>query len=241
MKKENLLYGIHAVSCALKNGKRKINRIFATSKGIENLAKFAKVDKYKVFIKKKHEIDDMLPEGAVHQGVVLDCEPLNKVTLEDVVNRAEEKSVVLILDQVSDPHNIGAIIRSVSAFGADAVIVQEKNSPNITGLVAKIACGGVEESPMVKVVNLARSMEKLKENGYWIIGLDERGKCELSSTGLEAGKIAIVLGAEGPGIRDLVLKKCDLLARIPMSPKSKVSSINVSNAAVVALYEFFRK
>ncbi|MCT4575499.1 MAG: 23S rRNA (guanosine(2251)-2'-O)-methyltransferase RlmB [Alphaproteobacteria bacterium] len=241
MKKENLLYGIHAVSCALKNEKRKINRIFATLKGIENLAKFAKVDNYRVVIKKKHEIDDMLPEGAVHQGVVLDCEHLNKVTLEDVINRADEKSVVLILDQVSDPHNIGAIIRSVSAFGADAVIVQEKNSPNITGLVAKIACGGVEEAPMVKVVNLSRSMEKLKENGYWIIGLDERGKCELSSTGLEAGKIAIVLGAEGPGIRDLVLKKCDLLARIPMSHKSKVSSINVSNAAVVALYEFFRK
>lgn len=240
MKKEKLLYGLHAVSCALENKNRRIHRIFVTKNGADALEKVAKDIKCKVFVKDKSEITNMLPEGAVHQGIVAECESLPGIRLEDIISNAEDKSVVVILDQVSDPHNIGAIIRSTSAFGADAVIVQEKHSPEVTGLVAKIACGGVEEAPLVRVVNLSRAIEKLQENGYWVVGLDERGKCEISQTGLEVGKIAIVLGAEGPGIRDLVLKKCDVLARIPMAEKSRVSSINVSNAAVVALYEFFR-
>ena len=241
MKKEKIIYGLHAVAAALQNKNRNIHRVFATKGAEEALLKTVKDPKCTILPKQKHEIAGMLPEGAVHQGIALECDSLPGVKLEDIINQAEDKSVVMILDQVSDPHNIGAIIRSTSSFGADAVIVQEKNSPEVTGLVAKIACGGVEEAPLVRVVNLSRAIEKLQASGYWVVGLDERGKCELSQTGLEAGKIAIVLGAEGPGIRDLVLKKCDVLARIPMAEKSKVSSINVSNAAVVALYEFFRK
>jgi len=241
MKKDNLIYGIHAVSCALQNSKRDRKIVYATQNGVESLSKIVNLNNYKVIIKEKNEISNMLPEGSVHQGVVLDCTDLRDITLENIIDNAKEKSVLVILDQVSDPQNIGAIIRSISALGGDALIVQDKNSPEITGLISKIACGGVEETPLVRVVNLSRAIEKLKDNGYWIVGLDERGKCEISNTGLKAGKIAIVLGAEGPGIRKLVLEKCDVIAKIPMSEKSKVSSINVSNAAAISIYEFFRK
>lgn len=241
MKKEKLIYGIHAVACALQAGNRKINRVYATKNGANNLSKIVNLDKYQAFVTSSDVISEMLPEGAVHQGVALDCEGLPGVSLDEMIAKAGEKSVVVILDQVSDPHNIGAIIRSTAAFGADGVIMQEKNSPELTGIVAKVACGGIEKAPLIRVVNLARAIETLQEKGYWVIGLDERGKCDLSQTGLTAGKIAIVLGAEGPGIRPLILKKCDVLAKIPMVMYSKVTSINVSNAAAVALYEFFRK
>jgi len=242
MNKDRLIYGLHAVEGALKNSSRKINCIFATDNGLNSLSKNINVSKYNVKIKQGNEISAMLPEGAVHQGVVLDCSPLSNISLKDLIAKAsnKDKSVVLLLDQVSDPHNIGAIIRSTSALGGDAVIVQDKNSPEINGLIAKTACGGIEEAPLIRVVNLARALEELKDNGYWVVGLDERGKCNIDSTNLKGGKVVLVLGAEGPGIRDLIVKKCDLLARIPMSENTKVASINVSNAAAISLYEFLK-
>jgi 23S rRNA (guanosine2251-2'-O)-methyltransferase len=184
--------------------------------------------------------DRLLPEGAVHQGWALEVDPLPEADLDDVLRAAEVaqgRSIVLVLDQVSDPHNVGAILRSAAAFGALAVIIGEHGAPPATGVLAKAASGALDTVPLVRAVNLARALGKLKEGGFWCCGLDETAPASLASLDL-GPRVALVLGSEGTGLRRLVRERCDYLARLPTRPM--LPSLNVSNAAAVALYELMR-
>ena len=184
--------------------------------------------------------DRLLPEGAVHQGWALEVDPLLEADLDDVLRAAEVaqgRSIVLVLDQVSDPHNVGAILRSAAAFGALAIIIGEHGAPPATGVLAKAASGALDTVPLVRAVNLARALDKLKEGGFWCCGLDETAPASLASVDL-GPRVALVLGSEGAGLRRLVRERCDYLARLPTRPM--LPSLNVSNAAAVALYELMR-
>jgi 23S rRNA (guanosine2251-2'-O)-methyltransferase len=182
----------------------------------------------------------ILPGAAVHQGFALEAEPLAERDLDDILRHARPiagRSIIVVLDQVGDPQNIGAVLRSAAAFGALGVIVPAHGAPPTTGALAKAASGAVESVPLVRVVNLARSLDRLKEAGFWICGLDETAPRLLPE--LEIGEhVAIVLGSEGGGMRRLVQARCDFLARLPTRPAQP--ALNVSNAAAVALYELSR-
>jgi 23S rRNA (guanosine2251-2'-O)-methyltransferase len=176
----------------------------------------------------------------VHQGWALEVEPLENADLEDVLRAVEVRqgrATILVLDQVTDPHNVGAILRSAAAFGASGVIVAEHGAPPSTGVLAKAASGALDFLPMVRAVNLARALERLKEAGFWCCGLDESAPAALASLDL-GQRVALVLGSEGGGLRRLLRESCDYLARLPTRPE--LPSLNVSNAAAVALYELAR-
>jgi 23S rRNA (guanosine2251-2'-O)-methyltransferase len=174
----------------------------------------------------------LVPRDAPHQGLVLDCAPLEELAL-DYLPEADARHPVLVLDQVTDPHNLGAILRSAAAFGAAAVITQDRHAPPESGTVAKAASGALEVLAWVRVVNLARALEELAEAGYWRIGLAGEAPAVFADV-LQSGPVALVLGAEGEGLRPNVAAHCDALARLPIAPG--VESLNVSNAAAVALY-----
>ena len=182
----------------------------------------------------------ILPVNAVHQGIALEVEPLAERDLDDVLPSTVEaavRSIILVLDRISDPQNIGAVLRSAAAFGALAVVVPAHSTPSITGALAKAASGAVEIVPLVRAVNLARALDRLKASGFWICGLDETASLPLARVEL-GERIALVLGSEGGGIRRLVRERCDLFARLPTRPAQP--TLNVSNAAAVALYELVR-
>jgi 23S rRNA (guanosine2251-2'-O)-methyltransferase len=237
------LYGIHAVSQALLNPKRLHQRLLCTEKGYESLAEAwaeaqgENITLPEVTYVEKEDLERLLPRDAVHQDVLLDSQPLEEMFLADILNGAAENTVVLVLDQVTDPHNVGAILRSAAAFGALAVVMQKLHAPETTGTLAKSASGAVEHVPIVREVNLSRSLEQLKEAGFFCIGLAEEGKQTLASLKL-TGKTALVLGAEGSGLRRLVSENCDELVKLPT--QGAIGSLNVSNAAAVALYELVR-
>ena len=181
-------------------------------------------------------LDGSTPSGSVHQGIALNCQALDEIDIHDIIRAEEAKdhSILIMLDQVTDPHNVGAIIRSSCVFGAGAMILQRKHAPELTGVLAKTACGGVEHLPVAYETNLTRSIEALQEVGYFAIGLAEEGETELQSLSAEYPKLVLVLGAEGDGLRRLVRQQCDLLSRLPTT--GPISSLNVSNAAAVALF-----
>ena len=237
------LYGIHAVKEALQNPKRLIQRLLVTDAGFENIREAydaAQGEGLKVpqpQIVDGFDLERLLPRDAVHQGVLLDVQPLEEMFLPDVLNAVGDNAKILVLDQVTDPHNVGAIIRTAVAFGASAIIVQKLHAPEITGTLAKSASGAVEHCPVIRETNLSRALEQLKEAGFFCIGLDERGKRSIAELNL-SGKVALVLGAEGEGLRRLVSENCDELAKLPTS--GPIASLNVSNAAAVALYELIR-
>lgn len=185
----------------------------------------------------KPEIEAVLPQGAVHQGMALLVKPLAHGFLDEVIRHTSNKdrSVVLLLDQVTDPHNIGAILRSAAAFDADAVMIPDTNAPIETGTLAKSACGALEIVPFVRVTNLARAMQELKTAGFWMLGLDGNAPKSIGTDKLPK-KTAFVLGAEGDGLRRLTAENCDEMIKLPIS--SKMESLNVSNAAAIALYAF---
>jgi 23S rRNA (guanosine2251-2'-O)-methyltransferase len=188
----------------------------------------------------RQEIERALPPGAVHQGLALDPGELPELGVEDLVIATHDRSAALlvVLDQITDPHNVGAILRSAAAFGADGAIVQTRHAPQITGALAKTASGAVEHVQLARATNLTRALEQLKEAGFLCVGLAEQATASLASLPLE-GKIALVLGAEGDGLRRLVAETCDHLAKLPTQPP--IASLNVSNAAAVALYEVARR
>jgi len=240
-----LLWGLHAVREAWLNPNRTCYRLWATTTGLDALegalkeATEAQLTRPAPLTSDRTDIEHFLPPGSVHQGVALEVEPLAETTLDDLLGLETPPELVVVLDQVTDPHNIGAILRSAAAFGAGAVIVSERNAPGTTGTMAKSACGAVEHVPLVAVVNIARTLDALKEESYWCIGLAEEGDKELSAAALSTGRIALVMGAEGDGLRRLTREHCDELARLPTG--GKIASLNVSNAAAIALYETVRQ
>jgi len=206
------LYGRHPVLAALANSERRIERLIATKDVAERHAEaFAGKS---IQILARDEMAQRLPAGAVHQGLAALVAPLEDAMLEDVLARCGDNALILALDQVTDPHNVGAILRSAAAFGAAGLVVTERHAPADTGVLAKAASGGLEIVPLVRAVNLARTLEQLKDAGFWLYGLDERGDAALGTLDLK-GRVCIVLGAEGEGLRRLTAEKCDRLVIIP--------------------------
>ncbi|NBO19809.1 MAG: 23S rRNA (guanosine(2251)-2'-O)-methyltransferase RlmB, partial [Proteobacteria bacterium] len=215
-----LLWGVHAVREAWLNPKRRCFNLWLTEnsqsefQAILRQTDQARLTRPTPKIIDKSELDAMLPRQAVHQGVVLEAAPLPDLTIEDILYTDPLPRLLLVLDQVTDPHNIGAILRSAAALGAGGVIVTERHAPNVTGVLAKSASGALEHVPLVSVVNLARALKDLRAANYWVVGLAEEGQHDLASIKL-SGKTALVLGAEGDGLRRLTRENCDELARLP--------------------------
>lgn len=235
------LYGTHAVLAALKNTKRACKKLFITSSACEDLERTNSLPssaKPILHITSKDQISETLPPEARHQGIAGLFSPLPEFYIEDLFKIQKEHITVVILDQVTDPQNMGAILRSASALDADALLVTERNSASLEGVLAKTASGALEVTPIIHVTNLKRAMDQLKQNDFWCIGFDERGQTQLHKAPL-TGKIALVMGAEGAGIRRLTKENCDLLVQIPVS--NQFSTLNVSNSAAIALYEAKRQ
>lgn len=239
---QSLLYGFHAVREAWLNPDRTIQTLYVSdqsAKGFEPTMAEAKgkgLRRPQPVLVDKKKLDKMLPNGAVHQGIALASE-LEEQDIQDFIIRSKsaEKTLLLMLDQVTDPHNVGAIIRSACAFGAAGLIMQKKHAPALDGVLAKTACGAVEHVPVAYETNLNRTLETLKEEGFFVFGLDERGARTVEDIrGDNHTKIVLVLGAEGPGIRHQVRENCDELVKLPTT--GAIQSLNVSNAAAVALF-----
>lgn len=233
-KDQLIIYGRHAVISALKNPNRNILKLVITPENRREIDRLGMVLPISVVDRK--EFSKFLPEDAVHQGFALFCSRLESIDILDLIAMAEEKERchVLILDQVTDPQNIGAIIRSCAAFGTLGLVVQDKNSPLESGAMAKAAAGTIEFVPVARVTNLSRAIEQLKDNGFWVMGMDGYADVTIDKVNKD-GKIAIVMGSEGKGMRRLVQENCDTSVKLPISPS--VESLNVSTAAAIALYE----
>lgn len=225
----DLIYGAHAVTSALDNPARRPVRLWATHNALERVQGAAKRANVPVEAVKPPELDRRLGPGAVHQGLLLETAPLPARNLGDLTGSGP----LVVLDQISDPHNVGAILRSSAAFGAEALIMTQRHSPTTTGVLAKAASGALEHVPVIRVVNLARTLEEVADMGYMRIGLDGGADKALPSL-LPHDKVALVLGAEGKGLRRLTRENCDVLANLATA--GPISSLNVSNAAAVALY-----
>jgi 23S rRNA (guanosine2251-2'-O)-methyltransferase len=225
------LWGRHAVEAALKNPERQHRKLWATREGVESLDGELPAN-FPVEYAQAADLARLVARDAPHQGLVLECTPLPDLFLGDVLD-GDATRPVLVLDQVTDPHNVGAIVRSAAAFGACAIVTQDRHAPPESGVVAKSASGALELVPWIRVVNLARALEEIAEAGYWRIGLAGEASATLAEA-LPAGPVALVLGAEGEGMRHNITQHCDALARLPID--AAMESLNVSNAAAVALY-----
>jgi 23S rRNA (guanosine2251-2'-O)-methyltransferase len=222
-------WGRHAVAAALANPDRGIVRIWATR---EAAAEY-EIDKgIPVVFADVADMGRMVPRDAPHQGIVAEVERLDDILLADLLDRAEDGRPLLVLDQVTDPHNVGAILRSAAAFNALGVVTQDRHAPPESGALAKAASGALETMPWVRVVNLARALDDMAEAGFWRIGLTGEAEATLAEA-LGPKRVALVLGAEGEGMRQNTEAHCDALARLPITG---IESLNVSNAAAVALY-----
>jgi 23S rRNA (guanosine2251-2'-O)-methyltransferase len=223
-------WGKHAVAAALDNPQRKVLKAWATAEA----AAFMNFPKELPVIRAEApDLGRMVPNDAPHQGVVIEVEPLEDMWLSDLLGDAPEQAILLVLDQVTDPHNVGAILRSAAAFGVIGIVTQDRHSPPESGALAKAASGALERVPWARVVNLARALEEIGEAGFWRIGLAGEATTDLKDA-LGPKRVALVLGAEGPGMRPNTRDHCDALARLPIS--GEMESLNVSNAAAVALY-----
>jgi 23S rRNA (guanosine2251-2'-O)-methyltransferase len=234
------IYGRHAVSAALQNPARRLERLMLSREAEETLAQAGITPGISPEIRALQEITALLPEGAVHQGFALMAAPLIEPHLEDVIAAlpAGDSGLVIVLDQVTDPRNVGAILRSAAAFGASAVILPERRGAETTAALAKTASGALESVPLVRVTNISRALDTLKAGGFWCVGLDAHAAQSLAKTDL-SGRVALVLGAEGSGLRRLVAEHCDIRACLPIGPL--IDSLNVSAAAAIALYEVARR
>lgn len=230
------LFGIHAVRDALLNPNREKLRLVVTQNAANRLGDAVEQGGIAPEIADPRKFPVKLDPQSVHQGAALEVRPLNWGALDDVV-RAEqgERALVVLLDRVTDPHNVGAILRSAEVFGAKAVIAPERHAAPETGALAKTASGALERQPYLKIRNLSDTMEHLKTLGYFIVGMEGEAETDLSQLGkLAQGPLAIVLGAEGPGLRDKTKTTCDMLVRVDAA--GGFGSLNVSNAAAVALF-----
>ena len=225
------LWGRHAVEAALNNPARSHRKLWATREGIASLDGELPPD-FPLEFAEVADLARLVARDAPHQGLVLECLPLDELHLADVLD-GDPRRPVVVLDQVTDPHNVGAILRSAAAFGAAALVTQDRHAPPEGGVVAKAASGALEIVPWVRVVNLARALEEIAEAGYWRLGLAGEAEATVAEA-LPAGPVALVLGAEGEGLRHNIGEHCDALARLPI--RAEMESLNVSNAAAIALY-----
>lgn len=230
------LFGLHAVRDALLNPARKRRRLIVTRNASDRLSEEIAASGMEPEIADPRRFPAPLDPQSVHQGAALEAEPLDWGSVSECCAPRNETPLVLLLDRVSDPHNVGAILRSAEVFGARAVIAPARHSSPETGAMAKAASGALERQPYLRVTNLARAMEALREMGYIIIGLDGLCDTDLSEAlaPFSDQPLALTLGAEGPGLRQLTRELCHKLARIPAT--NDFGSLNVSNAAAVALY-----
>ncbi len=228
------LWGAHAVQAALANPARQIDQILLTRNALAELPEevLALPDRPAPQIAEPRHIAMQLPEGAVHQGFGIHVHDLPPA---DLYTAAGGRGMVLVLDQITDPQNVGAIFRAAAAFEVRLIVLQDRKSPPFTGFVAKAAAGGLERVPFTRVVNIAKSILALRQAGFRAIGLASEGGMPLAEALAPAGPLALVLGAEGKGLRPLVAESCDLLARIPIA--AQMESLNVAGAAAIALYE----
>ena len=224
-------YGRHAVTAALANPNRTVRKIWGTR---EALGALDLPPVLPIVYSDVADMGRMVPADAPHQGIVAEVEPLDDVWLGEVLEQGQEgKRPILVLDQVTDPHNVGAILRSAAAFDALCIVTQDRHAPPESGVLARAASGALEIVPWVRVVNLARALDDIGAAGFWRIGLTGHSD-RLLGDALGEAKVALVLGAEGEGMRHNTEAHCDELARLPIS--DKVESLNVSNAAAIALY-----
>jgi len=222
-----VMYGWHTVTAALRNPARRVRKLLATENAARRLADEDFIVRPEVV--RPGAIAERLLPDAVHQGLYLETDALPSPAIEDL----PAQGVVLVLDQITDPHNVGAIFRSAAAFAATAIVTTQRHSPDATGALAKAASGALERVPLVNVQNLARALAALKASGFLVVGLDSSGDNDLAALPLRS-PLALVLGAEGKGLRQLTKETCDHVARIDLP--GEIKSLNVSNAAALALY-----
>jgi 23S rRNA (guanosine2251-2'-O)-methyltransferase len=222
------IYGFHSVSAALKAPRRELVRLYVTPAAAERLGAEIAARGVETRVASSEEIAQRLPRDAIHQGVLLEARPLAPIDVSEL----PAAGLVVVLDQVTDPHNVGAILRTSAAFAVDALVTTERHTPEFTGALAKSASGGLEHVPICSVTNLARAMGELGDLGYWRVGLDSEAPATLQATRLER-PLALVLGAEDRGLRRLTREHCDALARLDLP--GAIKSLNVSNACAIAL------
>jgi 23S rRNA (guanosine2251-2'-O)-methyltransferase len=224
-----LIYGFHPVREALRAGRRQFVRLYATQEAAHRLSGEIAAVHVPVTVLTAQELSTRLGTQAVHQGVFLEA---HTVESGDISDLEESHGIVVVLDQVTDPHNFGAIVRTAAAFGVDALITTSRHSPLPSGVLAKAASGGLEHVPLMNVTNLARALDKLGDYGFRRVGLDSEAPSPLHAVSLSR-PLALVLGAEGQGLRRLTRDKCDVLARLDLP--GPIKSLNVSNACAIAL------
>jgi 23S rRNA (guanosine2251-2'-O)-methyltransferase len=222
------IYGFHSVAAALSAPRRKLIRLYATAAAAERLAPEIAARAVETRILAAEEIALRAPREAVHQGLLLEARPLEAIDISEL----PPNGLVIVLDQVTDPHNVGAILRTAAAFAVDALVTTERHSPEFTGALAKSASGGLEHVPICSVANLARAMAELGDLGYWRIGLDSEAPESLAGAAISR-PVALVLGAEDKGLRRLTREHCDVMARLDLP--GAIKSLNVSNACAIAL------
>jgi 23S rRNA (guanosine2251-2'-O)-methyltransferase len=234
MKKDYFLYGKHAVSAALSNPNRVKKELLVSKSAFESLdASLQKIAKtIKISFLEKGEFSKLLPQNSNHQQIALLTEKLSQPELQQILKNDCEKQTIVILDQISDPNNLGAVLRTSCALGVSAIIIPKDNAIAETPAVVKVASGAFEHTPLISVTNIREAMELLKKNGFWCIGLDAKGEKQFSEVS-DFNKIALVIGGE-EGMRKLVKSSCDILVNIPMP--GKVESLNLSNAAAISIY-----
>ena len=224
-------WGRHAVLAALANPERTVRKLWGTREALSSLDLPPVLP---ITYADAADLGRLVPPDAPHQGLVAEVEPLEEIWLGDLLDRKTEvKRPLLVLDQVTDPHNVGAILRSAAAFDALGIVTQDRHAPPESGVVARAASGALELVPWVRVVNLARALEEIAEAEFWRVGLTGNTQTTLGEA-LGSPQVALVLGAEGEGMRQNTEAHCDVLARLPISPR--IESLNVSNAAAIALY-----
>jgi 23S rRNA (guanosine2251-2'-O)-methyltransferase len=223
-----LLFGWHSVKAALENPTRRVHRLLATPNGARRLEEAGLTTRIQPEIVRPEAIDALLSPDSVHQGLYAEVDPLPAPALDEIPG-----GLILVLDQVTDPHNFGAVVRSAAAFDVKAIVTTARHSPEATGVLAKSASGGLEHVPIVLVQNLSRAMAEMKDAGIQLVGLAEEGGVDLADAPLRS-PLALVIGAEGKGLRQLTRETCDLLARVDLP--GAIKSLNVSNATAIALH-----
>ncbi len=234
---EQVLFGLHAVEAALANPKRIVIHAYLTDNAAAKLGSLIGTRKVPVTSALPPDLDALAGGGAVHQGAVLHVEPLAQPSLDEFLDGLPDDApaALALLDQVTDPHNVGAVLRSAAAFGIAALIVQDRHSPPLSGTLAKAASGAIDHVPVIAVVNLARALDRLKESGFFCLGFDSAGTDRFTQNAAAAPRAVFLFGAEDKGLRRLIREGCDAVCAL--SAPGSIKSLNISNAAAIVFYE----